>query len=306
MVSYLVMKNNWKRAWNHKALLLLTFIVPIVLCLITGIVNEASKNPSLRIGVANLESLTEREQQTVYQVLEETKRVQYEETEKKYQAKLYRGIYDLVLDYKDSDQADQFVIHTIKKQEIEVQMKDALARGMHSGKNVDFSMIYQNRPSAKAQMTSFLTTMLMIFSVIRLSVLIKDRQERVMERFLYAPAQKWMYVTGIMEYQIVFTFLQSGLIFFILSLCLKDSAYTLKEGFILSFVVTAAATAFGTLICMISKSEVSANVTASGAAIILSLLGGTFVPIDSMPKLLQAVSIINPMRLIMELMQIVS
>ena len=32
-----VLINNLKRSWNHKGLLIITFILPVVLCLILGL-----------------------------------------------------------------------------------------------------------------------------------------------------------------------------------------------------------------------------------------------------------------------------
>lgn len=56
---------------------------------------------------------------------------------------------------------------------------------------------------------------------------------------------------------------------------------------------------YGILVTLISKSELMAGILGSSVAALLSILGGTFVPVCSMPRILQAVSILSPMRWLM-------
>jgi ABC-2 type transport system permease protein len=84
----------------------------------------------------------------------------------------------------------------------------------------------------------------------------------------------------------------------------KNFMLSLLTGTVIGVIIAGIATMFSTLICLASKSEMQANITASSLAAVMSLLGGTFIAIESMPRLLQVISLVSPMRWIVELARI--
>lgn len=60
--------------------------------------------------------------------------------------------------------------------------------------------------------------------------------------------------------------------------------------------ISALATSFGTFVSSLFNKEMYANLFATGISLILSLVGGSFIPIDKMPTMLQNMSIISPIR----------
>jgi ABC-2 type transport system permease protein len=92
----------------------------------------------------------------------------------------------------------------------------------------------------------------------------------------------------------------------ILLTIMSDGFYLSWEEFdLLSVVVAGIANLVSVVICLISKSEVQAGVLASSVAVLMSLLGGTFVAVEAMPPLLRMISYVSPMRWIVELLKMI-
>ncbi len=60
--------------------------------------------------------------------------------------------------------------------------------------------------------------------------------------------------------------------------------------------VSALATSFGTFVSSLFNKEMNANLFSTCISLVLSLIGGSFIPIEKMPTMLQKISIISPIR----------
>lgn len=56
---------------------------------------------------------------------------------------------------------------------------------------------------------------------------------------------------------------------------------------------------------MISSSEVQAGILAYSFAVLMSLLGGTFIAVEAIPRLIRMLSYISPMRWVVELLHLI-
>ncbi|QHQ60931.1 ABC transporter permease [Anaerocolumna sedimenticola] len=59
---------------------------------------------------------------------------------------------------------------------------------------------------------------------------------------------------------------------------------------------------YAAFLCGVIKNDMNANISASGLAVILSLLGGTFVAVENMPKVFQIMSFASPIRWVIQIM----
>ena len=83
---------------------------------------------------------------------------------------------------------------------------------------------------------------------------------------------------------------------FIFYFIAPDFSYSIIEIIELGLKITAITSIFASILSQIAHSEMSANLAASFFAIFSSIIGGTFIAVDAMPKLLQLLSILSPVR----------
>ena len=108
---------------------------------------------------------------------------------------------------------------------------------------------------------------------------------------------------GYMLYNLIITCLQLLLCILVLTFIQKDFNLNITEGLILSLVIAVISSIFSMSICLISSSEVQANIITSALTAVMSLLGGTFVAVEAMPALLRILSFASPIRWVVELIR---
>ncbi len=77
---------------------------------------------------------------------------------------------------------------------------------------------------------------------------------------------------------------------------------SIAQLFVIAIAISSIATVYGVFQAFICKREMTANIMASSCAMILSILGGTFVPTEQMPHMLQLLSVISPVTWILRIM----
>lgn len=60
--------------------------------------------------------------------------------------------------------------------------------------------------------------------------------------------------------------------------------------------------AYAILITVISRSELMSGILGASLAVLLSILGGTFVSVENMPIILQQIVIVSPIRWLVEML----
>jgi ABC-type multidrug transport system permease subunit len=143
-----------------------------------------------------------------------------------------------------------------------------------------------------------------VFAAIQAAGMIRDKQSGTFARYKFARKSSNGYLLGYTLHTFLITFMQVLLCIGVLLVLQRDFVLTCREGLVLSIIITALSTIYAVVICNLSKSEVQANITASGISAIMSLLGGTFVAIEAMPGLLRLLSLASPIRWVVELLKV--
>lgn len=291
-----VLINNLKRSWNHKGLLIITFILPVVLCLILGLIPFGKA--SWRIGILvpeGAEAAGERE--ALYKNLAQLEGIKYEEARPKtLHTDLITGKYHMVVDFRHEDEKKPFAIITYRNEAKKLALEESILKGVRSK---------EEGLSLTERAMAFLQTLFIIFSTIHASALIRDKQNGTLTRYRFAKKNQAGYHLGFFIYTFIITHFQLLLSLVSLSIFEKGFSLTLMEALVIPLLMTLNAAVIALLICSSSNSEVSANVTSSSLAAIMSLLGGTFISIEAMPPLLRLLSALSPNRWIVELLRVI-
>jgi len=172
------------------------------------------------------------------------------------------------------------------------EMKEAL---------LDETAFAKNDLSSSHRMVSMLLTVYMTISTIYAMKYLHDKKDGAVERFMVSGRNRSSYMMGYFLSNLIITGSQLFVIITIWKL--------FDENFSLSFVTLSQITiyilfisnVYGIIITLISNSELMAGVLGSSIAVLLSILGGTFVAVDKMPFALQQISFISPMRWLIQM-----
>jgi ABC-2 type transport system permease protein len=299
------MKNNFRRSINHKMLFVITLLIPIILCLITGSIKLG--RTSLRVGIleSNASEIQRENQKGLYEILRQSKDINYEIANKgTLHTDLLTGKYHLILDYRNSISNDDFVLITYQSENKKLAMLEIFKGAIRKGEYINLSGLSKVGINETERTLALLLTLFMILSTIPTAAIIRDKQSGTYERYQFARSGSIGYIQGFIIHTFLIALAQVILCLTVLDFLQKNFMLSLLTGTVIGVIIAGIATMFSTLICLASKSEMQANITASSLAAVMSLLGGTFIAIESMPRLLQVISLVSPMRWIVELARI--
>lgn len=276
MGTYLVIKNNIRRNLNHKLQCVVTFFIPLVLCLAAGFVNQSAR-PALRVGVI---SDTETGRDSIRKILNTEDFVYKLTSRETMNSDLITGHLQIILDYTGIKDGRQPVIHSVQN------------KNKPSG--VIKSLTHTERAAA------YLMTLFMVLSVVQGAVIITDKTSGTMERYCYSIQKKRSYYAGFYLHNLIMIFLQGSAALVIMRVMNGNWELSAFKGVLTAAVIALFSSAFASFVCAFSRSDMNANITASALTAIFSLLGGTFIAIESMPQLFRILSVISPIRWIIE------
>lgn len=170
----------------------------------------------------------------------------------------------------------------------------------------EIAMLSESARSADTQRTdstknplSFLLMIEMMSASIYGVTFIKDRRDGVLSRCISCGVKQSSYQLGIGGSVLVIIGLQTAVT--LLALLLFDGNFCFDWIRVLLFwgYITFISTVFGMLIAIVNTKEMNANLVASAMVVVFSLLGGSLVAVEEMPRVLQWFSYISPVRWLM-------
>lgn len=279
MASYLVMKNNFKRVLAKKSSYLIMVFLPVLLIFL-GSVSVRMGEKQIRIGIVGEQSFLE-EVQTNFM---KNDRVSFKIANyKSIQTDQIMGKYHFVIMENATE---------IEQNEILREIKHAL---------LEENLFGTNDLSATHRMVSMLLTVYMTIATIYGIKYLQDKKEGALERFMVSGRKRSSYITGYFMSNFVIIGLQVSGIFIFWTLFDKKFSLSFAILFQIFIFILTISNVYGIIIIMISKSELMAGVLGASLAVLLSILGGTFVEVDNMPAILQKISILSPMRWLMQM-----
>ncbi len=310
MGCFPVMKNNLKRYYRHKTLFAVTFLLPLILCALFSLIDF--NQVSLRVGVLSGEEIKEvskpgeEDYRTVlYQVLEQSKGISFAmATEDSLNMDLMTGHYQVVLDCRGDSINDLRVI-AYKPEKYTAFLQKAVTAAVMNREVLKLEGLKQKGLGETERSITMLLTLFMVFTVLYASLLLRDKQSGTYLRYQYAKSTKTGYIAGHIASVFLMTLLQVLFCMATLTILSDGFQLSMEEFGVLAVVLAGIATLVAVVICLISKSEVQAGILASSVAVLMSLLGGTFVAVEAMPRLLRILSYVSPMRWVVELLQLI-
>lgn len=309
MACYLVMKNNLKRFYRRKTFFAITFLLPLLLCTLFGLVDF--DKVSLRVGILEEESSSnssalgeEGYRDILYQVLDRTEGITYATAkEESLNMDLMTGHFQVVLDCRGQNREDIQVL-AYKPEKYMAFLQNAVVTAITTQEPLVLEGLKQKGLQETERSITMLLSLFLIYSILYASSLIRDKQTGTMFRYQFAKNNKAGYLGGAFGAVFIITLAQVLICMGLLSILSEEFEVSAIKVIVLAFVIAGFAALYSMMICYISKSEVQAGMLASAFSVLMSLLGGTFVAVEAMPRLLQIISYASPMRWIVELLHL--
>lgn len=270
MGIYQVMRINLLQRENKKKYALLLFLIPLIVLVNTSFL-YGLQNQKVVIGVhknSEIEDLRQKigvEQVSFYVI--DSKCEKADQILKQ---------YDVIYEKENFEQ----IMSQIKENNRDVKKKDNVSQ-----EKVAISM---------------LMTICMVLGSIYGGIYIKDREHGLLRRFQYGGGEKIQYFMGIFL-SVLIKLLVLVVFSIICFRCFEISNhYNLDRMVLQCIMITGISTIFGMAIALIYKKELSANLTATGITAILSIMCGTYIPLNHMPKILQLINQWNPFQWVLQ------
>lgn len=294
MNSFRIVRNNLKRSCNRRTSFIINLIIPIIVVVLGIFANSVSK-PSFSIGTINGDNAT-----SIVKALSQTTGITVSEASlNTIKIDLITGKYSAVVDFSKSD----YELFSVKDKKTNSELKQIINRYKTTPAPINIEEIVGTEMSIAERTIAFMVLFLMITATVTAALMIKDKNNGTMKRYKYSPQKLASYVLGNFIYNYLITFLQFFISITFMQVIGTNIGISYGNLLITGVWLSGIATAFGTFISSIFQKEMYANLFAAFIALILSLVGGTFITYDNMPTLLQKVSIISPLRWFIDITQ---
>lgn len=307
---FIVFKVNFKRIFNDKVKFMISLIIPVIAISLSMFTNYIAK-PSINIGIVKAGDFSE--EKRIISLLNETNGVNVKIADGNLiKTDIILGKYSEVISFKKAFNKgealvrinDYFDFYTVSDKALNSGMEKLIKLYLVSNKPFNIYSLQEElqkgQLSPAERTVSFLATFLLITCVINAASIIKDKEENTFYRFMYSPNKEFQYILGNVLYNYVFSYIQFFIAIvstYILGMRIGlDLMSLLCYGTLLVLV----STTFGTFLGCLFNKELYANLFAGSISLILSLIGGTFIIYDKMPKGMQILSVVTPNRWIIK------
>ena len=297
MTSLLVAKNEFIRSLKNKKKLVLTFLLPLLSIIVAIGINNMMK-PSINIGVIENQYVNKEAKVKMNGV----DRVNLSRANKNtINTDMILAKYLGVVEFKKGNDFKVYCLDTNMKIEIEKAVSEVINSG-----NVDktkglLNILDEGSLSASQRGSGFIFITLIITCTMSASIMLKDKEDRILLRYLTTPNKLSGYILGNYIYNLINTIIQilvSSVFIYILKI---DMGITISQFIVLGIVTAIIASSISILFTVISNSELQASLLASSITLGMALFGVVFLPIEKMPNILKLISNISPIKWIIGL-----
>jgi len=291
MMNWLIVfKNNFKRGLHKKTAFLINLLLPIIVVML-GIIANYANNSVANIGVVysgeNLKA------KTVMQALNDTVGIEARlANSDMINTDVILGKYTAVVEFME----DSFTLSSVKDQNTLLHLENLIKNYIQNPTAVNADFLQEHNLSIAQRTTAFILLFLMITATMTASLMIKDKNNRTFKRFLHSPQNAVTYLLGNITYNFVITYFQFFVSVSVMELLGINLGISYLNFLVMGIWIATLATAFGTCMASFFNNEMYSNLLSTCIVLILSLIGGTFIPFHKMPTGLQYISGISPWR----------
>lgn len=282
MCIWLIFKKEWVKNKKHPIRLLLTLLLPIIItCLVVLFSNQMK--PSIHLGL-----LSESPHSDIIKSLKESSLSVPGLTLTSINAD---SLYSDLMTSKYAAIIKQKTDNTFEVLSLDVGLRDQLNSLLnHPATPAELpilSTLFEGRStdslSATSRSMSFIFLVMTITATLLAVSIHKEKSDGLLTRYGLSPHHALSYVSGFFLYNLVMTLLQifvTASLIFIFKLPLN---MPLPLFILVGILISFSSSSLAFLIIGLTHNELSASILASSIGLLLSLLGGAFLPLAKMP-----------------------
>lgn len=290
MSFMIIFKNNFKRSLNKRNIFAINLLLPIIVVVLGILINSIMK-PSFTIGVLN--SKNSSAAKSAVKTLKHTKGINVAKADpKNIELDTITGKYSAVVKFTGGT----FKIYSVKDNNTIEGLKHLIRSYMANSKPINIETLENYSMDFAKRTVAFIVLILMITSTVNASLIIKDKANGTFKRYRYSPQNSGTYIAGNVIYNFAITYFEFFISVSMISILRINVHIHYSDFLLMGIWVASLATAFGTCIATLFNSEMYANLLSACITLVLSLIGGTFIPFEKMPSALHQASLISPFR----------
>lgn len=290
MTILTILQHHFKRKMTRKANFLITLLLPVIV-VILGIAANAASKPSFTIGILSPEP--DIKSQQIIDTLKKTSGIAVENaTPLTLKTDLITGRYFAVIEFS----AGGYHIRSIKDQQTTDRLSSMIEQYAKNPTPADIDPLFQTSLGMPQRICAFMVLFLMISATMNASLITKNRISGTLRRIKLSPCSATSYVAGSVIFNSIITYFQFFIAVSLVQLIQLNTGISYGNYLLMGVWITLFSTAFGTCMAFLFRQEMQVNLFAACFAVLLSLLGGTFIALEKMPPMLQKISVISPIR----------
>ncbi|MBU3187305.1 ABC transporter permease [Clostridium estertheticum] len=284
----LVVKNEFLKSLKYKKKLILTVLIPVIAVIAALGINSLMK-PSINLGVIDKGSGNEysRFKEKAVSIKGLTIKKANEDS---INTDLILAKYSAVIQFNKDESFQVICLDNKVKENIEQIIKSYFANGDLHGLEDTLSEMLSESMTVAQRGGGYILLTLIITCTLSACNLIKDQKEGTLKRVFVSPYKPISYILGTFLYNLLNTIVQVIISVIIITILPIDIGISALQLLFIGLTIAIIATSLSCLIVNLCKTELQASLIASVVSVIMSLLGGSFLPLDKMPTLLKYVS----------------
>lgn len=286
----IVFKNNFRRGLHKKTAFFVKLLLPIIAVML-GIAANYVNNPVSNIGIVYSGENVRAE--AVMKALNDTPGIEARlANPDMINTDVILGKYTAVVEFEENS----FTLSSVRDENTLLSLEYLIESYIEPPTPINADFLQAHNLSIAQRTTAFILLFLMITATITASLMIKDKNNGTFKRFLHSPQNAVTYVLGNITYNFVITYFQFFVSVSAVELLGINVGIDYLNLLMMGIWAAALATAFGTCMASLFNNEMYSNLLSTCIVLILSLIGGTFIPFNRMPAGLQYISVISPWR----------
>ena len=282
MSIYLIIKNEIKRTMKNKKKLVITIFIPVIAVIFAIGVNAIMK-PSISIGIIDKDNSETSERFITKANQIEGVKISIAE-EDSINTDLIMAKYIAIIEFKSNNYPKLYCMDSELKGNIQEIVDNFIIT--KEGTGLEGMLIKMEKESMTVAQRSvgFILLTLIITCVFTSCNIIKDKDEGTLRRYALTPNPKAHYILGNYIFNFLMTLIQIIISTFIIGILKLDININLSEFLLIGIIIAFIASSIATLVVSLVDTELKASLIASVFGLIISLLGGSFLPLEKMPN----------------------
>lgn len=288
MSIYLIVKNEIKRSMKNKKKLVITLVIPVIALVFAICINTIMK-PSINLGVIDKDSS---EIGTSFKIkaghIEGVKITNAKEDT--INTDLIMAKYVAVIEFDTNNHIKLYCMDNELKGNIQEIVDNFIITKEVIGLEGMLIKMEKESMTVAQRSVGFILLTLIVTCIFTSCNIIKDKEEGTLKRYVLTPNAPSAYILGNFIFNFLMTLLQIIISTLIIGILKLDIHINLSQFLLIGIIIAFIASSITTLMVSLVDTELKASLIASSFGLIISLLGGSFLPLEKMPNGIKLIS----------------